>query len=357
MSGALAEIPPCPRILRQPTRWRRRSPRPVSTGQSTRSRRWCGESPQRRCRTGTWLRLIHPNADAGAAYAEPFEALRRSYVEGTGRDRHPPSGVPACGAQGRASQARPRWLRGAAQRRAPGASTSRGARSGWRGSPASRALPAWRLCWPSRPRSLSTGAIPCRRRRRWTAASTSTVTSPRSRPTRGSRSISRKAPRSATTPGFMARAKETGCRRHAAPSAPAWCHARTIPSTRLWADQPPAPLGPIAPHPARFAGAEADEKREVIAARLAEKGAAAAVLSAARFHRLAAQRPGRRRCQQPPPPLLRHPARRRGRGLVRGCAQAAPRGSGPSRQCRARAGAGDHGERARRPCGRRQGQC
>ena len=52
------------------------------------------------------------------------------------------------------------------------------------------------------------------------------------------------------------------------------------PIDALWADQPPAPLGPIAPHPARFAGAEAGEKREVVAARLAEKGAAAAVLSA-----------------------------------------------------------------------------
>ena len=52
------------------------------------------------------------------------------------------------------------------------------------------------------------------------------------------------------------------------------------PIDALWADQPPAPLGPIAPHPLRFAGAEAGEKREIVAARLAEKGAAAAVLSA-----------------------------------------------------------------------------
>ena len=52
------------------------------------------------------------------------------------------------------------------------------------------------------------------------------------------------------------------------------------PIDALWADQPPAPLGPIAPHPARFAGAEASEKREAVAARLSEKGAAAAVLSA-----------------------------------------------------------------------------
>ena len=52
------------------------------------------------------------------------------------------------------------------------------------------------------------------------------------------------------------------------------------PVDSLWADQPPAPLGPIAPHPARFAGAEAGEKREIVAARLAKKSAAAAVLSA-----------------------------------------------------------------------------
>ena len=52
------------------------------------------------------------------------------------------------------------------------------------------------------------------------------------------------------------------------------------PIDALWADQPPAPLGPIAPHPARFAGAEAAEKREIVSARLAEKDAAAAVLSA-----------------------------------------------------------------------------
>ena len=52
------------------------------------------------------------------------------------------------------------------------------------------------------------------------------------------------------------------------------------PIDALWADQPPAPLGPIVPHPARFAGAEAGEKREIVAARLAKKSAAATVLSA-----------------------------------------------------------------------------
>ena len=52
------------------------------------------------------------------------------------------------------------------------------------------------------------------------------------------------------------------------------------PIDALWQDQPPPPLGPIAPHPVRFAGRDAGEKRQAIAARLAEKGADAAVLSA-----------------------------------------------------------------------------
>ena len=52
------------------------------------------------------------------------------------------------------------------------------------------------------------------------------------------------------------------------------------PIDALWADQPPPPLGPIASHPMRFAGMDAGEKRQAIAARLAEKGADSAVLSA-----------------------------------------------------------------------------
>ena len=52
------------------------------------------------------------------------------------------------------------------------------------------------------------------------------------------------------------------------------------PIDALWQDQPPQPLGPIAPHPVCFAGADAGEKRQTIARRLVEKGAAAAVLSA-----------------------------------------------------------------------------
>ena len=52
------------------------------------------------------------------------------------------------------------------------------------------------------------------------------------------------------------------------------------PIDALWTEQPPPPLGPIAPHPARFSGAGAGEKRQAIAASLAERGASAAVLSA-----------------------------------------------------------------------------
>ena len=54
----------------------------------------------------------------------------------------------------------------------------------------------------------------------------------------------------------------------------------TNPIDALWDNQPPPPLGPIAPHPVRFAGVEASEKRQTIAGRLADKGADAAVLSA-----------------------------------------------------------------------------
>ena len=52
------------------------------------------------------------------------------------------------------------------------------------------------------------------------------------------------------------------------------------PIDAIWKDQPPPPLGPITPHPVRFAGAEASEKRQTVAGRLAGKGADAAVLSA-----------------------------------------------------------------------------
>ena len=52
------------------------------------------------------------------------------------------------------------------------------------------------------------------------------------------------------------------------------------PVDALWHDQPPPPLGPIAPHPPRFAGVHAIEKRRRVAAALAESGADAALLGA-----------------------------------------------------------------------------
>ena len=52
------------------------------------------------------------------------------------------------------------------------------------------------------------------------------------------------------------------------------------PINALWNDQPPPPLGPIAPHPLRFAGVDAVEKRQSVATKLTGRGADAAVLSA-----------------------------------------------------------------------------
>lgn len=52
------------------------------------------------------------------------------------------------------------------------------------------------------------------------------------------------------------------------------------PIDALWADQPPSPLGPIAPHESRFAGQGSGEKRQAIAGKLADAKADAAVLSA-----------------------------------------------------------------------------
>ena len=71
--------------------------------------------------------------------------------------------------------------------------------------------------------------------------------------------------------------------RLAAPCQAAGAHlvaCEDNPVDAVWDDQPPPPLGPIAPQPERFAGTEAGEKRETVAARLTEKGADAALLSA-----------------------------------------------------------------------------
>ena len=51
------------------------------------------------------------------------------------------------------------------------------------------------------------------------------------------------------------------------------------PIDAIWTDQPPAPIAPVVPHPLRFAGKSADEKRQEIAAALAKEGVDAAVLT------------------------------------------------------------------------------
>ena len=52
------------------------------------------------------------------------------------------------------------------------------------------------------------------------------------------------------------------------------------PVDAIWENRPPLPLGPVAPHPLRFAGEDAAGKRRRVAAVVAAAGAAAALLSA-----------------------------------------------------------------------------
>ena len=52
------------------------------------------------------------------------------------------------------------------------------------------------------------------------------------------------------------------------------------PVDAIWDDRPPPPLGPVAPHPLRFAGTDAAEKRRRVAAAIAAARADAALLSA-----------------------------------------------------------------------------
>ena len=167
-----------------------------------------------------WLRLIHLEADAEAAFAERFEALRQAYAEA-------PDGIDTPQQESRLAALRAELAkRGLDGFVVPLSDEHQGeyvARrsqrlawlTGFTGSAgmaivldrAGRALRGWALY-------LAGGE------RRWTAASTSIVTLLRSRPLRGFESISGKAPRSATTPGFTARARETGWRCPAALSAP-----------------------------------------------------------------------------------------------------------------------------------------
>ncbi|HEV8677959.1 MAG TPA: aminopeptidase P family N-terminal domain-containing protein, partial [Stellaceae bacterium] len=52
------------------------------------------------------------------------------------------------------------------------------------------------------------------------------------------------------------------------------------PLDAVWEDQPAAPIAPVRPHPVRFAGREAGDKRVALGAKLAEGGVDAAVLTA-----------------------------------------------------------------------------
>src|SRR6185312_14706273 len=52
------------------------------------------------------------------------------------------------------------------------------------------------------------------------------------------------------------------------------------PLDAVWVGRPPLPLGPVAPHERRFAGLGAEEKRQMIAERLAAEGVDATVLTA-----------------------------------------------------------------------------
>ena len=226
-----------------------------------------------------WLRLIHPNADAGAAYAEPFEALRRSYVEA-------PDGIDTPHQESRLAALRAelakRDLDGFV---VPLSDEHQGEYIARRSQ---------RLAWLTGFTGSAGIAIVLAEQAalfvdgRYTLQAAAQVD--------GSlyehRHITDEPPdawlrehlEEGATLGYDPRLH--GARERDRMAAP--CRdigARLVPCEdnpidALWADQPPAPLGPIAPHPARFAGAEAGEKRGIVAGRLAEKGAAAAVLSA-----------------------------------------------------------------------------
>ena len=67
------------------------------------------------------------------------------------------------------------------------------------------------------------------------------------------------------------------------------------PVDAVWPDRPPAPLAPVLPHPDEFAGESSEAKRARIAGAVKAKGADVALITAAQFDRLAAQRARRRR--------------------------------------------------------------
>ena len=226
-----------------------------------------------------WLRLIHPEADAEAAVAERFEALRRTYAEA-------PDGIDTPQQESRLAALRAELARrGLDGFVVPLSDEHQGEYVARRSQ---------RLAWLTGFTGSAGMAIVLAERAalfvdgRYTLQAAAQVD--------GSlyehRHITEEPPDAwlrehlaeGAALGYDPRLHGASQRdRMAAPCRAVG--ARLVPCEdnpidALWVDQPPAPLGPISPHPARFAGAEAGEKRETTAARLVEKGAAAAVLSA-----------------------------------------------------------------------------
>ena len=213
-----------------------------------------------------WLRLIHPEADAGAAVAERLEALRRTYAEA-------PDGIDIPQQESRLAALRAELARRSLDGFVVPLSDEH------QGEYVARR--SQRLAWLTGFTGSAGMAIVLAEQAalfidgRYTLQAAAQVDGSlyehrhitEEPPTRGSGSISRKAPRSATTPGFMAQAKEIGCRRHAAPRRPPGA-MRGQSHRRVVGGSAAGPARPHSPHPARFAGAEAGEKREIVAAGL-----------------------------------------------------------------------------------------
>ena len=226
-----------------------------------------------------WIRLIHPETEAGAGYAERFEALRRTYAEA-------PDGIDTPQQEARLAVLRAELAkRGLDGFMVPLSDEHQGEYVARRSQ---------RLAWLTGFTGSAGMAVVLAERAalfvdgRYTLQAAAQVDDSlyehRHITEEPADAWLRNHLAAGAALGYDPRLHGTRERdRMAAP-----CHAvgaRLVPCDdnpidALWADQPPAPLGPIAPHPARFAGTEASDKRETVAARLTEKGAAAAVLSA-----------------------------------------------------------------------------
>ncbi len=226
-----------------------------------------------------WIRLIHPETEAGAGYAESFEALRRTYAEA-------PDGIDTPQQETRLAALRAELAkRGLDGFMVPLSDEHQGEYVARRSQ---------RLAWLTGFTGSAGMAVVLAERAalfvdgRYTIQAAAQVDDSlyehRHITEEPADAWLRNHLAEGAALGYDPRLHGTRERdRMAAPCRAVG--ARLVPCDdnpidALWADQPPAPLGPIAPHPARFSGAEASDKRETVAARLTEKGAAAAVLSA-----------------------------------------------------------------------------